>query len=262
MTTIALVGTESSGKTVLVAALARQYHTADARFFLEPKNAATLKYTTNILQLLDDSDWPPATAPGTTTELSWTVHDHSAGTKHDLRLLDPSGADVRALFGVDRPGTTDDLPAPVRHLADFGKSADSVLLLANLGDFVGEGDGQRRAENEWVLKHAMSSLGSSGKARRFGLVFTQVDLYQGERLRHRSWSDVARERLPMVHGAYLAPGKVPIFEVESVGKTRVFVDESGWPRRVPEHGFTSEGLDALMDWILRKKGLLAKLSPF
>jgi hypothetical protein len=159
----------------------------------------------------------------------------------------------RLRFGIEQSWSGSDLAAALAPLATSCRSAATVLLLANLGDFLGEGNEERRAENEWVLKHAMDELGANGKSKRFALVFTQADLYDGVCLRHDGWVDVGRRYLPLVHGAHLGREKVPVFPVAAVGATRVHVDEAGIPCLVPKHGFGSDGLDMLMGWIVEPR---------
>ena len=54
MTTVALIGCEGSGKTVLAAALARRFGAPDLPIFLSPDNPETFISTAQTLTALND----------------------------------------------------------------------------------------------------------------------------------------------------------------------------------------------------------------
>lgn len=248
---IAIIGTEGSGKTVLTTTLAKRLSTIDSRgVFLNPQGVATLKYVERIWQILQDGEWPPSTPPGKHFELRWKL-EVVGELESEVRLIDAAGQDLRLLFGDDRISKLATLPDALRTVAEYCRAADIVLFLVNLKDFVGEGDSRQRTDNEAAIKGAMDYLSEDGNPRTFSVVFTQVDLYKDVAERSGGWSNIAKTAIPYVHGAYLRGGDVPIFPVSAVNATRVTVDESGVPLRVPVPGFGSDGLDDVIEWLTR-----------
>ena len=252
---IAIIGTEGSGKTVLTAVLARQLRSAAPRgVFLNPQNVATMKYVERVWQILEGGDWPPSTPPGELFELRWKL-EMNGGSESQVRLIDAAGQDLRLLFGEEKVHQTKDLPESLRKLAEYCRSADIVLFLINLKDFEGQADPLRRIDNEAAIKSAMDYLSTDGSHRCFCVVFTQADLYRETAQQRGSWLTVAQELIPYISGAYLqsvlipTSKGVPAFPVSAVNKTRIAVDMQGIPRRVPDPPFGSDGLDAVVEWM-------------
>lgn len=249
---IAIIGTEGSGKTVLITTLAKQSTTIESRgVFLNPQGVQTLKYVERAWQTLQQGDWPPATPPGQLSELRWKL-EIDGEVESEVRLVDAAGEDLRALFAEDRVADASSLPETLQKLNEYCRRADIVIFLINLRDFTGQGNPHRRTENEAAIKAAMDDLSASGRARRFCLVFTQWDLYRELALRRGGRRSLAKEAIPNVYGAYIKNRRIPVFAVSAVNKTTVIVDESGVPRRVPERGFGSDGCDELLDWLTRQ----------
>jgi hypothetical protein len=250
---IAIIGTEGSGKTVLTTVLAKHLSRIDSRgIFLNPQGVATLRYVERVWQTLQDGDWPPSTNPGELFELRWKL-EMVGELESPVRLIDAAGQDLRVLFGEEKVNDRN-LPESLRNLADYCRSADIILFLINLKDFEGQADPRRRTDNEAAIKSAMDYLSSDGR-RRFCIVFTQADLYEGIVQQRGGWLAVAREVIPYISGAYLQSVRNPkyrrvlLFPVSAVNKTRIAVDEHGVPRRVPDPPFGSAGLDAVVEWM-------------
>ena len=249
MPAIAIIGTEGSGKTVLTTTLAKRLSTIDSRgVFLNPQGVGTLKYVEKVWQTLQQGDWPPSTPPGQLFELRWKL-EIIGEMESEVRLVDAAGQDLRLLFGEDRVADTKSLPEFLRRLAEYCRCADIVLFLINLKDFTGQGNPQQRTENEAAIKGAMDYLSADGRTRRFCIVFTQVDLYRQLAATRGGWRSLAAEAIPYIYAAYIESKHVPIFLVSAVNKTKVAVDDSGVPRRVPEPGFGSDGFDKVVDWM-------------
>lgn len=258
---IAIIGTEGSGKTILTAVLARRFgrlnlnRPDDQLVFLNPQNVATMRYVERVWQVLQGGDWPPSTPPGELFELLWKFEVRGEDMECQVRLVDAAGQDLRLLFGEEKIHRMEDLPEALRELAAYCRSADIVLFLVNLKDFEGEGDALRRTDNEAAIKIAMDYLSQVNRRRRFCVVFTQADLYR-ERAREKGgWLALASEMIPYITGAYLqslrivAEDRVPVFPVSAVNRTRIAVDDQGVPRRVPDSPFGSDGLEAVVKWM-------------
>src|SRR5436190_300979 len=99
---VAIIGTEGSGKTVLTTTLARRLSTIDARgVFLNPQGVATLRYVERVWQILQDGDWPPSTPTGDLFELRWKL-ELIGELESPVRLIDAAGQDLRLLFGEEK----------------------------------------------------------------------------------------------------------------------------------------------------------------
>lgn len=94
----------------------------------------------------------------------------------DVHVADCSGQNFRDLFGAAKVLDRPQLPEALREVADFCQRAEIVVLLVNLGDFMGDADPKRRIETEWTLKLALQALADQ-PGKHVALVFTQADLY-------------------------------------------------------------------------------------
>lgn len=252
MCSIAIVGTEGSGKTVLLTVLAKACaKKRDAQsYFMDPQDAKTAKYVEHAWGTIKNGEWPPSTSPGELFNLRWKLHVNSQAC--DIRLLDIAGQDLRRLFADDQIDRVDSLHEQLRKLAEYLQSAEIVLFLINLKDFEGEADSLKKLENQWAIKYAMDWLAKQPDRREFALVFTQADLYREYGNRPGGWSSVAEQYLNFIYGAHLQGGNVPIFPVSAIPNTKVVVGVNSVPRRVPELPFRPQGLGGLLKWISTK----------
>lgn len=247
MPTIAVVGTEGSGKTVLLTTLAKRFGDGSEGIIISPQNRATNKFVEEVWTTLNSKEWPPTTPPGDLIQLHWKVEVGKGQVGH-MSVNDCAGQDLRYLFAEE--GVKDPTLAPkIRALVESVQKADVVLFVVNLRDFVAENDQERLTDNQWFLQHAMEFIKRSGSHKQFCLVFTQADQYPTYLKQHGSWKEVARSRLPQVFGAYLKQGRVEVIGVSAVRETVIVDDPVAGARRVPRPQFTSEGIDALGQWI-------------
>lgn len=250
--TVAIIGMEGSGKTVLATTLAKRLSTIDARgIFLNPQGVATLKYIEGVWRILQSGDWPPSTPQGELFELKWKF-EIVGELVSDVRLIDAAGQDLRMLFGDEQINSVESLPEQLRLLAEYCRSAHIVLFLINLGDFVGEGNPEHRTANEAAIKAAMDYLSSECRPRRVCLVLTQADLYHKLATDRGGWLELVAQTVPYVYGAHLQNGTMAVLPVAAISQTTVVVDADGIPRRVPVAGFRSAGLGKLADWIAQQ----------
>ena len=247
---IAVIGTEGSGKTVLITTLAKRLSVIDSRgIFFNPKDSKTLKYVEKVWSTLQSEKWPPSTPPGDLFSLAWKL-EIVGEFECDLRLVDTAGQDLRILFGDDQIYSLESLPSHLQDLARYCRESDIILFPINLKDYLGQDKSEQRTANEAAMKAAMDYLESKVGSRKVCLVFTQSDLYQDYADKLGGWSNVAAEAFPYIYGAHVHGRKVEIIPVSAVAKTKVVVDKDGTPRRVPVEGFQSEGLDNLVNWLI------------
>jgi hypothetical protein len=255
MPRIAVIGTEGSGKTVLVVTLAARFADGGGRYFLEPMNRRTVRYTRSAFRALngeaDDGEarpprWLPSTDPGTMQELEWVLHVDGQ-RRFAMRMTDAAGQDFRELFGEEAARTAGEATEPRRQLVAHVLQANIVILTVDLEDFVAERDADRRDTNEWTIKFAIDHLLGADEKKRALLVFTGKDRYAHYEKELGSWSAVAKKYLPVASRAAIEDGRVSVMAVSAVNDTQL--DPSGANRYVPKRGFTSVGLEELLGWI-------------
>lgn len=247
--TIAIIGMEGAGKTVLAATLAKRFSTANPHdVLIVPIGVKTLTYVEHVWSILQRGEWPPSTPPGEMFELRWNYRVADI-FDCEVRLVDIAGQDLRLLFGAERIHDIESLPTHLRTIAEYCNAADIVLYVVNLRDFLGESEHERRIANEAVLKSAMDCL-SQGRRRRVCLVLTQSELYQHLADQRGGWKELVADNLPYAFSAHVHPSRFKIIPVAAVVDTEVVVDaEEGIPRRVPVAGFQSRGLKTLLSWL-------------
>lgn len=240
---IAVIGTEGSGKTVFIAALAHRLGETEAGWLLDPLDMKTEAYVAKVWDTLCRGDWPSFTSQAALHDLRWNLHN-SQGASAELQLVDASGHRLRELF----TGDLSEIPEHLRPLAEYCQEADLVILLVNLQDFLGEAAGEQRAYNEMALKFALDFVGARRGQKHCCAVFTQIDLYCGLLEQHGTWNGVAAALVPKLSSAYFHNGNIPIFGLAAVDGTEIRSDERGMPRRFPAPGFSSTGFQPLVDW--------------
>ena len=257
---VAIIGTEGSGKTVLITVLAKRFgRVSEDGFFLNPLDGKSIRYVENGWHALDSGEWPAGSPLGQLFELQWELHCGVESQACQLRLADSAGQDLRRIFSDDEADTDPQMPSYLQRLSAYCRNADIVICLVNLKDFLGEGDYQRRTESQLVIKGALQRLSApDGRHRRFCLLFTQIDQYQAVYRKYGDWAAVAKEHLPYVHRAHVATGQVKVGAVAAVYDTQVVVGSDGTPRRVPVPGFTSRGLEKVMHWLATETKRIAE----
>ncbi|GIW96397.1 MAG: hypothetical protein KatS3mg110_4438 [Pirellulaceae bacterium] len=245
---VAVLGTEGSGKTVLTCVLAKRFNVPGPDgMFLEPLDAKTLKFVEQVWATLQCGEWPPSTPPGEAFCLRWGLFVQNRRIC-EIGVLDISGQDLRKIVahGEELCSTTHcgSLPKLVAHC----KSADAVVLVVNLGDFI-EVSFERRIDNEATIKAVLDYLFT--RERRICLVFTQCDRFGGYASEREGWENLIKELMPNVYGAYVWPRRVKVFIVAAVGECKMIFDANGTSRLAPKPGFTSYGLELVWDWLVR-----------
>jgi hypothetical protein len=242
---VSVIGTEGSGKTTFITALAKQIDDRiPSGWLLDPRNMSTQQYVDRAWEQLRRGDWPQFTLQAALHELDWRLEVPNTGNT-ELRLVDASGHRFRELF----TGDLKDVPGHLADLAQYCRLADVVVVLINMQDFIGEADAELRSHNELALKFAFDYVREAGPHKCCCAVFTQTDLYPDLAARHGGWNGVAQAHLPRVWGAHFRDGQVPVFDVAAVDRTEVRVDEQGTPRRFPAKDFQPRGYALLLDWL-------------
>jgi hypothetical protein len=251
MISLAVVGTEGSGKTVLTTVLAKRYsiHKPGSPFF-EALSKKTLDYVENGWQALNNGEWPESTALGELPQLQWKVH-FGEDLCCELKMSDTAGQDLRELFGTERVRDYNTLPKPLKDLTDVVMGADILVVLLNLKDFLGDADPGRQNETIWTTKYLLDCIQKSRSQipPQIAIVLTQIDQYGGILKNHPNLAAVIEAKLPMLYVAHFTNGSVTPFGIASVATTEVSVNSDQAIGRVPSRPITSIGLDELMNWI-------------
>lgn len=261
MSKVVVLGTEGAGKTVFVTCLAKFLQQRELGIVLDPKDTDTQRYIERAWKRLQEADWPPATPPGQFCVLNWQLI-FSGKQPLDFSLIDPPGHDIRRLFSEN--GDLANLPPDLQPLAEQVATADFVILLANLADFLGDPDDDRRLVSEMALKFVLEHIAARERywdpPVNVALVFTQADQFPDELMGARAPLSVVRKHLPLVFQSPAFQSMVAddVFAIAAVNKTRLIISSDDQARRVPEAGFASEGFELLMNWIHRETDAIAE----
>jgi GTPase SAR1 family protein len=240
---IAFLGTEGCGKTVLIAALAKEIEARLPQgWLLDPRTGNSELYVAGVRQKLAEGDWPPSTPPAELNRLAWTLRA-PGDIEAELRVIDFAGQDLRRLF----MGELDGIPKELQPLAEYCRSADILVLLINLKDFEGESDFALRTGNELSLKFALDHAQASGDKKYCLVLFTQADQYPNLEQEYGSWGNVGSALLPRLWGAHLQTEGLPIYAVAAVSETETRPDERRVLRKFPARAFKSQGLGPVLD---------------
>lgn len=244
---VAIVGTEGAGKTVLLTVLTNKLADTKNPTYLECLNRQANRFKNENWEILQNQDWPAGTPEGRHFDLLFRLHS-AQGATYLLRALDFSGQNFRKLFASEQINQNrDQLPENLRSLADYLQSARIVIVLINLTDFMDPPDAGTRSDNEWALKYCLDYLKS--QHRRVCIVLSQADRYRATISALGGPSGVIEKYLPEVYNAHLRDGQVEVVCVAAVAD-KVTLANPGEPlREVPAPGFSSEGLDQLVNWI-------------
>lgn len=243
---IAILGLEGSGKTVLLATLAKRFAQAghDVLHLVPGRDTAT--YCDECWARLQSGHWPRPTFTSEILHYFWTVRRPKC-FPFDLMTADVSGLALRRIFG---PGTARDTPLPshlalVRHMY---RQADRILLLVNIGDFVGEPDPEQRQANLTTLLNAVRRL-NPDRTKKTAIAVTQFDRYQPLVAKYGGLDAFLDKEVGSIHTELLHGRPVDTLPIAAVHDTRTVFDENGDVMSTPTPGFRSDGLNRLMEWL-------------
>lgn len=243
---IAILGTEGTGKTVLMTVLARLHVQEKAGLTLLPRSLHTAHFVDSVWDELRNGEWPKSTESNT-MDLTWDVRVNGA-THSTLEFRDIRGQDFRELFGNEEIDGTEPLEPLKQSLVDYLESADVVALLVNLSDFTREPTAESRVKSQWALKKSLDWLLHRPNPKKCAIIFSKADQYAGVSKQAGGWMNLAREHLPYVYEAHLRHGQVVVHAVAAVANTEPSIDQG---IRVPKRNedVQSRGLNTLMNWI-------------
>lgn len=243
MARVAILGTEGTGKTVLMTVLAHRFKRAQAGFQLIPLTPETSKFVANNWECLRRCDWPASSREGVLTRLSWELSAEDYPTCR-LQFHDVSGQDFRHLFS-----STTAIPSHLKMLTEYVRSADVCAFLVNLSDFVRHPDAVSQSTTEAALCNAVQFVSNIVSPRRCAIVLTQIDLFQDLKKQFGTWEAVAKHYLPDFYRQFVETGMVSLLTVAAVGNVRSDPNAGPRARNIPATHWRSIGLENLLTWI-------------
>jgi hypothetical protein len=186
---ISILGTESAGKTVFLAALTHALSSATSYPRITAGNVLTKRYTAGIMDALETGNWPKSTDAGLRQDLRWHWHDRDHDA-HGLQTFDCAGQDFRAIFESE---SDTDLTEHQRALKNEFFQSNLVLLLFNFQKALDihkvPGTNSKRIDVEEVPAIAIRKLRAAPSVPCYLLTFDRredtIKLPWAERL---SWS--------------------------------------------------------------------------
>jgi hypothetical protein len=211
---------------------------------IEPKDIATQRYVSAITHGLTSQAWPAKT--DAVMMLEWELRAPGAAPI-EFAWLDTPGKAVREIFSDDADSESLSVTHP--RLATAILSADIVLIMLNLADFVAEPDAERRDTSELVIKFLLNRLAQQQNQPHIAFVVGQAGLYPllADQLGAKG---IVQRYLPIVTRAAGILGRCSFLSVSSVQQTEIKVDAEGNATRLPSPAFESEGIDALAKWVI------------
>jgi GTPase SAR1 family protein len=237
---IILIGTEASGKTVLTTVIVERNKT-----LFVPVDNETASYTTGLFHQLQNGESLQSTPTGSLFNLNWNLHIW--GMKYPVQIIDSAGQDLRKLCKL--LNADNGLPSTDQKYVDSIRQASILIVLLNIGDFIGISDPKQRMETEMVLVQALNNLQNRQDVPRVALVFTKADQYKTTLAKYGNCRTFVKKELQYLYQSGIRGRFIPMFSVAAIAQTRTVVNEKGRTETLPEKNFTSEGLESLVNWI-------------
>lgn len=241
MSKIAIVGCQSSGKTVFMASLSDYFRAGqrpDQTCWLIPENSDAHKFTERrnyemrILHM-----WPDATL-GNPMSLKWSLRQKN-GVQTDIEMLEFSGEVFRAAFREE--GSSPQHKEAAESLVSYLIDADFVVVLVGMNELFRSHNEDRKIleddiESTWVTRGLIDFV-KKNLPPSTGLIvgLTQADLYKNELEKFGGAANVLKARWPMISALY---PDIPVVAVASVSKTTA--------DGRPAEGYTTEGVLPVM----------------
>jgi hypothetical protein len=238
MSKIAVVGCEASGKTVFMAAMTDQYRPdpdRPDRPCLVPENSAANSFGAFLRrQMRSLRMWPPATNPGRTVEMEWTLRRGGKAIA-DLGMLEFGGETLRAAFRDEggKDAQREAVDSLMRYLGDCGFFIVLVSIKELLRDpgTMSMADFERDTEAIWVTRGIIDFVRTRIPGAGVVVGLTQADRYRDELERAGGPERLLARRWPTIAAI---TADIKVVPVASVSAT----DADG----NPAEGFVTDGI--------------------
>ncbi|MDF1811215.1 MAG: hypothetical protein P1V20_03345 [Verrucomicrobiales bacterium] len=236
---IFILGSEGSGKTVLLAMLSRCAANSQGSFILEPVDYASSQYVIEAQSKLEEGDWPSSTRQGELKQLKWKF-GQTGHPLHFMEMYDSAGQDHRAILLEDDPALLSSENQRIRMEID---SSDILVFLFDLAIFYETTNLAELNENAWLFKTFLTRPSWQTKQRI--VVATKYDAYQ------ENFNAVGGDTVKVIKNALPTNysldhlidenSEVVYLAVTSV-VTETILDGDGNPKRIPEMPLNPSGL--------------------
>lgn len=172
---IHIIGPEGSGKTILTAMLnhyIERHYTNGFKFRASSFN--TKLYFTEILNILNEGEWPPSTKQGQPKVLNWQWETDD-GIIIDVNMHDIAGQDFR--MGICNEDSNE--------LKSDIKKSDLIIAVCDLFVHPISNDVEVKAGNAWIIEWLFNYL---TKKQKMIIVLTKFDMFKDE-LPVQKWHD-------------------------------------------------------------------------
>jgi len=243
MSKVAIVGVEGSGKTVLMGALCECYKqgTKDEPYLM-PENQAAFMFMERIPHKLRvEREWPEATSVSSLKAMRWTLR-LGAEVLEEIEMLDYPGELYRLAFGERTKEEADAHRTELIEFLEHLTSADTLLVLLNLGDVSNLGANSRNAETVWITRGIFDFAKRLTGLKHQALVFTQADRFAATLSASGGPNGVYAKHLPMLKTLF---PDLKVTAVSAVSST----EADGRPKQ----GFSTDGCLVVVREILAEK---------
>lgn len=243
---LAIVGTRGAGKTVFVTVLAKFLSLPWNGIQLIPNSHAVSAYVNLNYAKLQRGEWIPST--NEEQELSWRFVAPNMEDQ-EISLIDIQGEVFQGLFARCEY-LSDQVNERDKKLVNYLLGSSSVLILINLEDFIDksydEDNVRRKGLREFAIVEFLNALKKS-KDKNIAIAFTAYSQYRT--YIKREYSNVInflQTELPALYYGHINNANpIPGFLTSAVAD--VVESDHGL---VPKPGFSSIGLDRVINWII------------
>lgn len=167
---ISIIGSEGSGKTVMMAMLSKYIaDKKDLGFVMEPEDSATRKFIDKTIGKLAKAVWPAGTPQQEIKRLCWKI---SPSRPNYLSMFDCAGQDLRNLLEDNK---TDHNSAVLSQLVIEMNDSDMMVFLLDLEKFFKTKDGDTIGDEAWMLRQFLDRPSWQRKVKLVAV--SKCDLY-------------------------------------------------------------------------------------
>ena len=237
---ILILGGPGTGKTVLLACLAKYYQSPSADgVFISPESREAMEFRDLVFDSLQANSWPSATR-GDLQQLLFSLHTPYG--KCALKLFDLPGEVYLNTFArwLENDASASALRTEVT-------KANAALLLVSAKDIFGTvGHSQQRIDSARAACQYATFLKQQRHKPTLGLVITQVDGYECDIERAGGPFESVASHIPDLTNLHK---DMDVFSIAAVAQTAAI---NGSTEPVPITGFRSYGFEALLNWMVIK----------
>ena len=242
---IFVIGSEGSGKTVLLTMLSRFVANHRMDVVLEPEDFITAQYVTQAQAKLEIGEWPESTLQGKVERLRWKFGRVNKPL-HSIEMFDSAGQDLRSILLEEDLSKLSQEHGLMRSEIDW---ADVLVFLFDPGIFFESRDLELLNENAWLFKTFLTRSAWQQKQRL--VVVSKADIYEENLNAAGSVREMIKQSLPknysLVHLLDQPNGNGVHYLSIACVRSKTVTDEDGNPRRAPGDNLESSGLDKLID---------------